>query len=645
MKIIILCGGRGERFIDSMPKPLNRVCGKMIGEWMVESIIKSLNPTELIWILNPILYVYNIEDEITRWTRGIKNTLIKLPFETRDQSESLELGLKQLLFEDSFLCLDNDNIYVDGLEEFNKLELNNTFNAAILVHKINNENTSENMNRYGYVKIVNDIIIDGKEKQIGWGENGVSHGYWFSSCKLCLKWLKLQKRKKCIEEKSLLNLIVKFTKYIKPIYTTQTFSIGSPKDCEEAEIKYKEIFGWSKSRIVVDLDNTLVTYPKKHGDYSTVQELHNISDWIRDKSEKGAQICINTARRMNSCNHNIGKTITSIGVETLKSIKDLNLKESEIQFGKPYGDVYIDDKAINPYDNNWKIMAGDWQDSNKENPINYLPVTRNVQISVKKIEHVIKTGSIKELQGQSNYYNFISKYTPSIQHLFPKCYENTMKDNNICLELEYIKGVPGSYLWCHNIFSKNEWKLCLNAFTEIHSIKSNEPILYEEIFDGYITKITKRQEQYAQFTKFDKDFKLWNLLKKNIPKKEYTEIVCIHGDAWLGNVIFPMNSKGQNIKFIDMKGELNGKLNIFGDKNYDYAKLITSLLGMDSIVYNLPQRTLKDGMYWITKLKNWQYLVSLALILMYGAIWTYDDDKASKIIKRIEEVIEYIRIY
>ena len=67
MKYIILCGGRGERFINSYPKPLNRVCGRMIGDLMVQSLLK-FDIQEFIWVLNPRLYDFNIEAEIIQWT-------------------------------------------------------------------------------------------------------------------------------------------------------------------------------------------------------------------------------------------------------------------------------------------------------------------------------------------------------------------------------------------------------------------------------------------------------------------------------------------------------------------------------------------------------------------------------------------------
>jgi hypothetical protein len=40
-----------------------------------------------------------------------------------------------------------------------------------------------------------------------------------------------------------------------------------------------------------------------------------------------------------------------------------------------------------------------------------------------------------------------------------------------------------------------------------------------------------------------------------------------------------------NIKLIDMRGEVDGKLTLGGDPIYDYAKIYQSLRGFDAILY------------------------------------------------------------
>ena len=98
MKLIILCGGKGERFPGSYPKPLNRIWGRMLGEWLSESINSSFY--EVYWIINPILKEYSIHEEIIRWWKGGVHHIVDLPFETREPGETLTIGLQQLLKEE-----------------------------------------------------------------------------------------------------------------------------------------------------------------------------------------------------------------------------------------------------------------------------------------------------------------------------------------------------------------------------------------------------------------------------------------------------------------------------------------------------------------------------------------------------------------
>ena len=89
-----------------------------------------------------------------------------------------------------------------------------------------------------------------------------------------------------------------------------------------------------------------------------------------------------------------------------------------------------------------------------------------------------------------------------------------------------------------------------------------------------------------------------------------------------------------------MRGSIGNKLTVCGDPNYDWAKIATSFLGMDSIIYNLPIVSLEQGLQWIRKLPDYKIVVSLALVLMYGAIVFYDKQIAETIINRIKQIIQ-----
>ena len=476
---------------------------------------------------------------------------------------------------------------------------------------------------------------------MGWGENGYSiGGYWFNQPELCLQWLKLHRASYNLSngETSLLSLIIKYSKSTAAIISQDAFSIGTPEDCEYAQEHHSDKFGWHHTRIVVDLDNTLVTNPTIAGDYTSSKPISSVVDWVRDKSIQGAEVIVSTARKMKTCDHNIAMLTSKYGANIIAAIKDLELEEQEINLGKPLGDIYLDDNAINPYDSNWKTLAGDWSPISKDAPMNALPTTRKVQIVVRPVEHLFKSGSIVELAGQAAYYKFVNG--TSLRKYFPLCYNILENKEMITLEMENIKGVPASYIWCNGVWGEREWHHCCTALEEIHGYYAGEcNINWGDVLHGYITKVIIRCQNNSIYGELDEGYIIRDALFGTL--QGYFEsnqaITCIHGDMFMGNIIFTM--KG-DIKLIDMRGEINGKLTVLGDPNYDWAKLATSFLGMDSIVYNLPERSVEDGLFWIRRMPNPETVVVIALLLMYGALQFYSKDIAQKIIERIKLVLQ-----
>ena len=101
-----------------------------------------------------------------------------------------------------------------------------------------------------------------------------------------------------------------------------------------------------RMRFCFDLDNTLVTYPRVHRDYSSVQPMvHNIQ-LVRELHAAGHYIIIQTARRMKTHNGNVGAVIADTGLVTLQTLARFAIPYDELLFGKPYADVYVDDLAV-----------------------------------------------------------------------------------------------------------------------------------------------------------------------------------------------------------------------------------------------------------------------------------------------------------
>ncbi|WP_214483029.1 HAD hydrolase family protein [Bacillus sp. SM2101] len=99
-------------------------------------------------------------------------------------------------------------------------------------------------------------------------------------------------------------------------------------------------------RIVIDLDGTICELKKANQSYQDVKPKEGAIEAIHNIRNKGHEIIIYTARNMKTCDGNLGKVNANIGKLTIDWLDFYNVPYDEIIFGKPYGDIYIDDLAI-----------------------------------------------------------------------------------------------------------------------------------------------------------------------------------------------------------------------------------------------------------------------------------------------------------
>lgn len=101
---------------------------------------------------------------------------------------------------------------------------------------------------------------------------------------------------------------------------------------------------------VLDLDHTLCIpnlsikeIDKRYGEALPKEEMIARVNYLYSL---GHTIIIHTSRGMLSCNSDLKLIKEKIEPTTLLWLKKNNVSYHEIHFGKPYGDVYIDDKMI-----------------------------------------------------------------------------------------------------------------------------------------------------------------------------------------------------------------------------------------------------------------------------------------------------------
>jgi len=105
---------------------------------------------------------------------------------------------------------------------------------------------------------------------------------------------------------------------------------------------------------VVDLDDTICfpnhemldTYSK----YSLANPNVKLIEKLRQLKSDGHTIIIHSARRMLTHKGNLTAIELDVGDATRFWLEEHSVPYDQLIFGKPYGDVYVDDKAVNAND-------------------------------------------------------------------------------------------------------------------------------------------------------------------------------------------------------------------------------------------------------------------------------------------------------
>lgn len=573
MIIIIPLGGTGERFKKNgykKPKALINVFGKPILFYLLDNL--SIENIDYIYIPYNKEYVeYNFESLLKKNYPSINFKFFILKNNTRGAAETLNLSIKNLNedLDKPVLCLDSDNFYL--------CDIINKWNGSNSVFTITDINPQP---IYSYVKVDesnNLITIKEKDKISDYACTGA---YGFESIKILEKYTS-----KIIEnnitQKSefytsgvineILNDNIKFkninidNKYFICLGTPiqlKLFYNNYPKiSCINDKILIK------KKRICFDLDNTLVSYPKIKDDYTSVEPIQKNINLLKYLKRFNNTIIIYTARRMKTHTGNVGKINADIGKITFDTLDKFDIPFDEIYFGKPYADFYIDDLAVNCFDDVEKEI-GFYNNFINSRDFN--------NISDSSIDIIKKSG--KDLSGEIYYYSHIPT---EIKDLFPLFFN--YRDNYY--EVEKISGITVTDLYLSELLNKDILKNILNSLNRIHSVNINNHNKNINIYENYEKKIIDRfnNYDYSKFKNSDNIFKQLKTDLHNYEKNNKGLEKIIHGDPVFTNIII---NKYDKIKFIDMRGKIGNSLTIYGDWLYDWSKIFQSLIGYDEILMN-----------------------------------------------------------
>ncbi len=368
MIILIPLGGLGTRFKNygyNLPKPLINVMSKPILYWLLDNLDLS-NVNIVIIPYNRNLIKYRFEDRLKKDYKNINFYFYPLDHDTQGAAETILLTLNYFYnklnelknkLDESILCLDGDNFYLENIiSSFHHLDNKN----CVYVFE---DHSDTNIFSYVMTHRRNNKIFDIIEKKKI--SNLASTGaYGFESWKQLRYYCNhiITNKIKDKDEyylSTVIKIIIKnnIDFIIQKIDINNYICLGTPLHCRLFCNNFPVINALThntmlqKRRYCFDLDNTLVSYPDKLNDYSTVNPLQHNINFLKYLKKMGNIIIIYTARRMRTHDSNQGKVVADIGKITFDTLEKFNIPYDEIYFGKPYADYYIDDLNISAYDN------------------------------------------------------------------------------------------------------------------------------------------------------------------------------------------------------------------------------------------------------------------------------------------------------
>lgn len=604
MKYILLCGGVGKRNNQySLPKPLNYINGKHLIEYIIESIPSN----EIYIIYNSALDQYNFKEIVINKFKLKTFAFSPLHFLTRGAVETALIGIQSFeLTNEPIVFIDNDNIHTFP-------DLTNIQSYFICY---GHDYTKTN---YSFIKIHDNNVIEIEEK------NKISdefccglYGFKNKDSFVGLAKELIECNMKTKNEfyfSQIYKLLIQKHEQIIPIHVKETTHLGT-----YTEIQQINQLSAKKLRVCFDLDNTLVSFPQVPGDYSTVKPIQKMIDLLHYFKTNGHEIIIYTARRMETHKSNVGKVMKDIALVTFSTLEKFGIPYDEIIFGKPIADIYIDDRALNPYYNDISLFG--FFGHTKE----FIPnkMENNKYNKIDKIENEInKIGPERFIRGELFFYKNIPT---ELSSLFPSLKKyNSLENGELEITIDYINGIPLYFLYANETLTTSMIDHCFVYLDKLHTFNYPITISHDKIKQNYFDKLKERFQYKENYPFIDAEM-VYNEIIENLQTNYDAKIVpIIHGDFWFSNILLTYTDE---IKGIDMRGQVHNELTLNGDIYYDYGKLYQSILGYDFIINNKtanPEYMKMMKEYFLEKCRekglNLTYLYWVTKSLIFGTFY------------------------
>lgn len=655
LSFVFLCGGKGLRFVKETPhvKPTMNVLGRPMYVWTMESLVRGNFVGQHAHApgLHDLIVVTNSGDERSKDVhRDIRRryenffarvSRFELPFDTEGPMDTALLAIKEQQDYHHNIgggggggvwILDNDVVHDEATPfafdsaEGDSDEKKDTVKIVVtdLREPLEENNTVAVEHGSPFLQAFRNVLrtsssatikspychvsVDETRRKVTGVFEKRAHkdapyvilgAYGFSTTRLFVSLHAREKEQRTDEEASLSSLVRRAVldedKLVEPVIVKKAYTMGTPEQMARCFSSGVLSLERSCPRLtwVFDLDETLVTLPDALNDYSTCLPYENVARLARRLHACGHRIVIHTARRMLSLRGDVSEIERQTRKVMEENLQIHGIPFDEIVFGKPYGDVYVDDKSVNPRawtTQGWTrsdvgygwddiIYSDDWK-----------RVCTNVSVNAKRKTCVKRCAYPGQLRA---YEKYLSDAPDAIRGLIPRLHR---VHHNGDLEMEWIDGVSLCALHTWGLMNRRTFSAALDTLSRFHGTHLQQQQQKEEptpprdlCMLNYLPKLRRRLDEHA--TGFfgnllglrpDELDSVYGTLHAFFETYVPQPRAVIHGDFWMGNLVWDRSAR--RVRALDMRGALGDVACMGGDCAYDFAKLYQSLAGFDDLL-------------------------------------------------------------
>lgn len=573
MIIVVLCGGKGTRLEGlDLPKPLCTIQGKSLLYRVLDAL-----PSEV----QSVTLFYNAALEAVQFQRTVVHScsmrtdlnFVRIPIQTRGPVETAYIGVHAKMFppDEPILFIDNDTINTFSLADIDIQHLS-----------VGTCTTLDKTKPYSFVAVRDGNIVTDIREKVPISTTYCAGLYFFPSIRvfseLSRDLFESNPLKKEYFMSDLYRSAVQAGRCVRTFVCKDSIALGTKEDIAENISRVKKI----PMRLCFDIDNTILTNSERRGSDEGITPIASIVEMIRRLHAEGNTIVLHTARSMQTCNSNLGQANKRGMMKVFKKLEEYAIPYDEIYFGKPWADVYIDDKALNQYTN--PSLFDTMFNVNLSRQPTCLPrnCSNNENTLHKEGKVLVKRGPPTSLEGEIYFYRHMAPY--SLRSAFPTYFSSSPTE----IRMEFIDGITVSHLFRNYLLTRPIFYSIYTTLSTLHTadIDDGSCVTRADILENYTGKLESRIRDkphvYGSLYRLhDVVSTAKTILTTYIESPTFSVTNVVHGDPWFDNMIVTPN---QDIKLLDMKGKNGSALSLKGDAMADYAKLYQSILGFDMII-------------------------------------------------------------